>query len=95
MKSIIVMAAIAIAFAVSPFASASAVPRSPTASTLKYQVCTKQRTDECIELGQYRFLDRETNKDYPQCAKLDNQVSKAACIESAFQKKRASERQHT
>jgi len=90
-----VIAAIAVALASSPFASTLATPKPPQASSVKYPVCTKQRTDECIELGQYRFLDRETNRDYPKCAKLNDRTSKAACIEATFEKRRASERQHT
>ena len=78
------------AFAASQARTAAASPAptrstpAPTRTSLQWQVCDKTHTDSCIELGWHKWLDKETNRVYPQCAIIMNRVAKASCIETAF-----------
>ena len=99
MRMTLISAAAAAALVCAPLATAAlaaSAPRTaappaktaattgPTRTSLRWPVCDKTHTDHCIELGWYKRLDRETNRAYPQCAKINGRTAKASCIETAF-----------
>lgn len=92
MRKTLISTAIATALVCGPLATAAfaanpartAPTASPATASLQWPVCDKTHTDHCIELGKYKRLDQETNRVYPQCAKIHSRTAKASCVEAAF-----------
>lgn len=92
MRNALISTAVATALVCGPLVTAAfaanpagmAPKAAPTSASLQWPVCDKTHKDHCIELGWYKRLDRETNRVYPQCAKIHGRTAKASCIEAAF-----------
>ena len=61
-------------------AGGAALAASSTPGGVDYPVCDRSHSDNCIQLGQNKSLDRQLMKEHPQCGKIKGKLERGACI---------------